>query len=120
MNSAGLTSSVKPRFIETLHIVGSFTSITGVTLLWVKDLIGSLEWEVVLLVAFIAPAQLGLASGLFWLLRLGYRKEFIQQSRILKFMYLGLGFPLVPALCIFAALIVNKIFISISWDWFFS
>jgi hypothetical protein len=111
---------VRIGFVDALNIVGSVASITGISLLWIKDLTGSIDWGLVSVVALIVPAQFGLLSGLVWLLMAGYQKFVSQHSVLIKVFYFGIGGPAIPICCFAAAALVNKIVISINWEWFFS
>jgi hypothetical protein len=105
-------------FIEIVNTVGSVASITGVSLLWLKG-DGPLAWENVVGVAMIVASCVGLASALAWLLLQGYRRFAAEASLLQKVAYIGLGVPGTVLGGVLLALLANKLFISINWNWFF-
>ena len=105
-------------FIEIVNTVGSLASITGISLLWLKG-DGPVAWENVVGVAMIVALCVGLASALAWLLLQGYRRFAAQGSLLVKVAYIGLGAPGAVLGGILLALLANKFFISINWNWFF-
>lgn len=105
-------------FIEVTNTVGSLASITGISLLWLKGE-GPISWENVLGVAMIVLSCVGLASAFAWLLLQGYRRYASEGSLLVKVAYIGLGVPGALLAGVLLALLANKLFISINWNWFF-
>jgi len=105
-------------FLDVVNTVGSLASITGISLLWLKGESG-INWEVLLLLAFAVPAAVGLVSAVAWALILGYRRLASGQSTLVRVAYIGLSGPAAVLIVVLLALIANKLFISINWQWFF-
>ncbi len=69
--------------------------------------------------ALIILSCVGLASALAWLLLQGFRRYAANGSLLVKVAYIGLGMPGALLGGVLVALLANKLFISINWNWFF-
>jgi len=105
-------------FLDVLNTVGSIASITGISLLWLKG-DGGVNWADALVAVIAVSACVGLASALAWAFILGYRKVAAPNSVLIRVAYIGLGTPGLFLVGVLLALMVNKLFISLDWSWFF-
>jgi hypothetical protein len=106
------------RWSEIVNLLGSIASVTGVSLLWLKDTI-KLTPDEIIAVAVAASFVLGLATTGVLVIRYGYRRWALQGDALAKVVYLTLAFPAVMFSMILIGISVNKLMISIDWNWFF-
>jgi hypothetical protein len=82
MPSADVQRSKGFRLIDFIHLVGSIASITGVSLLWIKDSLRVPSTSFLLAIPVLSVAtllSLGLASLAYMLVKTGYDK-FVRSS----------------------------------------
>ena len=78
--------------VDVVNIAGSVASLTGISLLWLKDRVPSAKlFAVIPVVAIVVALSLGLVSLAFVLIRYGYRKLVATRDAAIKLMCLCLS-----------------------------
>ena len=99
----------RSKIVDFIHITGSIASVTGISLLWIKDLIHAPSLVLLVAIPVIITAtflSFGLAFFAFALVRYGYRTFALKEDFAWKAIYLcfSIAAALIFFFC-FAALI---------------
>lgn len=104
--------------VGVFHLLGSVTSVTGVTFLWLKE-VADVALEDLAALAVAVSFVLGLITlSMLHLIRL--KKRWVQPGdAAMSTAYYLVGVPVALALTLFLLLLINKIGLSFSFGWFF-
>jgi hypothetical protein len=109
----------KKTLVEIVNILGSIASITGISLLWLKDNNHFSPMDI-LAISVAVSFCLGLATLGVVICRYFYYRWFSQKDLLVKITYFALAIPIISCLMIMIVLFINKVVISTRFEWFFN
>lgn len=104
--------------LELFHFLGTLASVTGVSLLWLKDRV-TIRPEDIVAVAISVAFVLGVltaAGTLIWRIYLAHIRR---HGRSWTAVYFLIGSPVMIFIAGIVLLLVNKFMINFPFDWFF-
>ena len=107
------------KFGEIVQIVGAITSITGISLLWLRKPILD-NFEDILFMAVLVALWLGAFSLIVLAIVELYQRRFRQQTILRRTVFFVVAVALAMLLFGLLMLVGNKIVIMIDWNWFFT
>ena len=104
--------------IDIVNLIGSIASITGISLLWLKDTT-NVSPVFIFSVAIVVSFCFGLLVLDVFLIQYFYRRWFSGRDMLIKVLYFTLAAPVVSVLIILFTMVLGKVLRSPEFKWFF-